>query len=130
LTLNPAAGYFFIDKFAGGLKFAYAVSNPKGYKATTQYLAGPFLRYYFLPANQKVNIFFDGTYGFGSAHNEYGSFNSNMYVFAAGPAIFLNPHTALEFAVNYSSTGGELYGNGSRYNVVGFNIGFQIYLGK
>lgn len=128
---NPNAGYFFINNFAGGLRLGYTSEKVKGGgDAYTYFGAAPFLRYYFLPAAQKVNVFADGSYGFakqGSSDKKSG----NMYSIMAGPAVFLSPNTALEFALYYKSYGGDAFENaaGDRDNHFGVNIGFQIHLG-
>lgn len=128
-SIAPAAGYFFIDQFAGGLRASYGVNNPSGDDATTMYTVAPFVRYYFLASGEKVNIFVDGQYGFGSAKSGGASASINQYAFSAGPAVFLTPNTALEFAIGYSSTGGKYYGD-DRMSTIGLNIGFQIHLGN
>lgn len=125
ISFNPNAGYFFMDKFAGGLRVNLA-SATGGFSSFT---AQPFLRYYFLPAVQKVNVFADAGFGFGSTKPGDGasSVSSNAFTIMAGPAIFLNQHTALEIAPYYTSIGGD--GGGSRTSQFGLNIGFQIHLG-
>jgi hypothetical protein len=94
----------------------------------TQYVISPFVRYYFLAPAQKVNVFADASYGFGSLNDGYNSSQSiNQYSFAAGPVVFLSSNTALEFVLAYSSFGGE--NSISRSSSLGFNIGFQVHLG-
>jgi hypothetical protein len=125
--VSPNAGYFFIHNLAGGLRVNFQTTNQKEVKAYTQYVVSPFVRYYFLPAEQKVNVFADASYGFGSGNNGYNSQSINQYSFSAGPAIFLSPNTALEFVLSYASVGG---GNAAeRSSGLAFTIGFQIHLG-
>jgi hypothetical protein len=132
-SINPNVGYFFIDNLAGGLRLSFNSSKTKGAdEAFTSFAGAPFLRYYFLPAAQKVNIFAEASYGFGSTDvslttDDKESFN--FWSLQAGPAIFLNEHAALEFGVFYNSTGGDLYGGELRNNTFGINVGFQIHLG-
>jgi hypothetical protein len=132
-SINPNVGYFFIDNLAGGLRLSFSSSKTKADdEAFTTFAAAPFVRYYFLPAAQKVNIFAEASYGFGSTdvsltNDDKESFN--FWSLRAGPAIFLNEHAALEFGVFYNSTGGDLYGGELRDNTIGLNIGFQIHLG-
>ena len=129
ITISPNAGYFFIDHFAGGLRVNFQSTKPKGVSATSLYSIAPFVRYYFLPTGQKVNVFADGEYGFGSYKPGGGSSASlNEFAISAGPAIFLSPNTALEFALGYSSYGGKAYGD-DRQNTFGLKIGFQVHLG-
>ncbi|MBO9563335.1 MAG: porin family protein [Niastella sp.] len=127
-TFSPKGGYFFADKFAGGLRVDFESTKPKGADAATDLLIAPFVRYYFLPAADKVNIFADGSYGFGSSKRLGNSESLNAFAFSAGPAIFLSPNTALEFALQYRSLGGDAIGD-DRANNFGVNIGFQIHLG-
>jgi hypothetical protein len=128
--LSPNAGYFFIDNFAAGLRLDLNSTKFKDEDdASTSFVLAPFARYYFLPAAEKVNVFADASYGFGSMKN--GSSESfNQFAIMAGPAIFLTPNTALEFALKYSSAGGDAYGGDDRRNNFGLNVGFQVHLGK
>lgn len=132
VDISPNAGYFFINNFAGGLRFTFSSVKPEGEDATTGLLAAPFVRYYFLPSSQKVNVFLDASYGFGSIKSPNGTGGTttddvNQYAFMGGAAIFLTPSTALELALHYSSSGGDAIGD-NRLNEFGFNIGFQIHL--
>jgi hypothetical protein len=130
INVSPNAGYFFIDKLAGGLRLGFESTKVKSADdANSTFSLAPFVRYYFLDAGEKVNIFLDGSYGFGSeGGDEKESFNE--FAFMAGPAVFLSPNTALEFALYYKSAGGDLYGGDDRFNRFGLNIGFQVHLGN
>lgn len=128
----PNAGYFFIDNFAGGIRFnIQSVKEKFGTmeeKASSTSIA-PFVRYYFLPASQKVNVFADASYGFGSMKFDEGeSVNINGYSIMAGPAIFLSPNTALEVTLGYGST--KMEEDDERTNTFKFGVGFQIHLGR
>ncbi len=131
LTVSPNVGYFFINNLAGGLRLSFTSVKEKGRDAEQELSAAPFVRYYFLPSSQKVNVFLDGSYGFGSAKfNTIGGTETesfNQFGITGGAAIFLTPATALELGVGYTSAGGEYYGD-NRHNNIGLNIGFQIHL--
>lgn len=129
IAFNPNIGYFFINNLAGGLRVSLESTKFKGDdEGESVFSASPFLRYYFLPPAQRVNIFADASFGIGSAGgDEKESFN--QFAISAGPAIFLTPNTALEFAVGYRSLGGDAFGDDTRYNSIGLNVGFQIHLG-
>lgn len=128
--LNPNAGYFFINNLAGGLRLSLESTKYKvNDDATSSFLFAPFVRYYFLPAAQRVNVFADGSFGIGSMNDGDGE-SFNQYSIMAGPAIFLTPNTALEFALQYRSSGGDAYGGDDRQNNFGLNIGFQVHLGN
>lgn len=129
-NISPNAGYFFINNFAGGLRASFSSVKPKNVDATTDLLIAPFVRYYFLPAAEKVNVFADAAYGFGSQKSGGESDGQNEFAITAGPAVFLSPNTALELGLYYKSAGGDAYGKDDRYNRFGFNIGFQVHLGN
>jgi hypothetical protein len=129
VSISPNAGYFFIDNFAGGARVSFQSHKVKSDEnASTSFLFAPFVRYYFLPAAQKVNVFADASYGFGSLKSG-DSESFNQFSIAAGPAVFLSPNTALEFTLQYSSSGGDAIGD-DRINDFGLNVGFQVHLGK
>jgi hypothetical protein len=125
--ISPDAGYFFANQFAGGLSLAYTSAKESGSDAVSAVAVAPFVRYYFLPAEQKVNVFAQGSYAFGSAKAGGESASVNGYSFVAGPSIFLTPATALEIGVGYTSLGGKAY-EGTRNNTFGVKVGFQIHL--
>jgi hypothetical protein len=126
INFSPNAGYFFIDKLAGGLRMEFARAKAEGEDAVSALLVAPFARYYFLPAkDSKLNIFADASYGFGSEAKS----SINQFAIQAGPAVFLGPNTALEFTLFYKSKGGEDFDE-ERLNSFGLNIGFQIHLGN
>jgi hypothetical protein len=137
ISVAPDAGYFVINQLAVGLRpeLTYSKTKIKGIggnseTSSTDFTVAPFVRYYFMPSGEKVNIFGDASYGFGSS-KEKGeeSVSSNYYQIAAGPAIFLTPNTALELAVYYRSYGGDAFPD-DRFNNFGLNVGFQIHLGN
>ncbi|MBL7750075.1 MAG: hypothetical protein JNN29_01760 [Chitinophagaceae bacterium] len=140
-AVEPKSGIFVMDKLAVGLtvslqhqkqdQYVYSI-NPL-YETITntenkisQFAVGPFLRYYLLPAKQKINLFSEigWTYGkektriesaqalspaFGSggmpsystsvAKSEY---NVNTFSVLAGPVLFINPKVSFELSVGYS----------------------------
>lgn len=126
--LNPDAGYFFAKQLAGGLRVSVTSSKDEGDEDSySSFMVAPFVRYYFMPAAQKVSVFADASYGFGSqGQGEKSSISG--FKFMAGPALFLSPHTALEFTVGYQSLKYENIDD--RNNTIGVNVGFQIHLGK
>jgi hypothetical protein len=132
-SLAPNAGYFFINSFAGGLRAEVSsVKESVGSNdaTTSGFALAPFVRYYFLPATQKVNLFADASFGFGQNKYESGVVDSKSNFtqlgIKAGPAIFLTPATALEITVGYNST--KIKDVEDRENAFGVNVGFQIHL--
>jgi hypothetical protein len=127
-ALMPNVGYFFATNFAGGLRVHLDSEKFEDQDANTTFSTSPFIRYYFLPPTSKTNIFADASYGFGTTGmgNKEGF---NQFAVSAGPAIFLTRNTALEFALQYMSVGGDAIGN-DRNSRFGVNVGFQIHLGR
>ena len=78
----------------------------------------------------KVNVFADGSFGFGQAKYEAAGietkYNFTQFAISAGPAIFLTPATALEIGLGYTSS--KVEDAEDRSNSFGVNIGFQIHL--
>jgi hypothetical protein len=132
-NLSPDAGYFFIDNFAGGLR-ASVSSSKETYNSnetkSSSYELAPFVRYYFLPASQKVNLFADASFGFGQNKYTSGGIDNKVNFtdlgIKAGPAIFLTPATALEIALGYNST--KVKDVDDRTNNFGVSVGFQIHI--
>lgn len=123
---SPNAGYFFANNFAGGLRADIKSVKLENEDAVSSTLISPFLRYYFLPVENKVNIMVDGSFGFGSTSALGDSKGQSGYGFAAGPAIFLNKHTALEFTLGYNSIKSK--DDPDRSNTFTVGAGFQIHL--
>ena len=142
VNFSPNVAHFFIDQLAGGIRFNVATSTskygtPRVEDKETFFLVGPFLRYYFLPATAKTNIFLDGGYSFGNTKYTPPSGSDsktkmNGYSFTGGVACFLTPSVALEFGLGYSSLKDKSSGSTTTYsdtrNTFGLNIGFQIHL--
>jgi len=93
LELLPGAGYFFMNKFCGGLRTGVSYSGQESnfsaltgtFHSTsfskskmTSYMISPFLRYYFLPASSKVNFLGDISYSYN--HNKQNiNYNQSQY---------------------------------------------------
>lgn len=123
---TPNVGYFFMDRLAGGIRANFSKLTEEG-SDYSDISGGPFVRYYFLPAAKRTNIFLDGSFLFGREKFEnFPSENKTEFGFAAGPAFFLNPHVAMEAMVTWRSLKYE--DDGGRYNTFGIAVGFQIHL--
>ena len=140
ISLSPAAGYFIIDKMAAGLRLdgnytAVHYINGGRYRITDIAVA-PFVRYYFLEKDRQLNLFADAGLGwlFGKYKDpdypQYASaYHATVFSFRAGPAIFINQHTALEITAGYNySTRGPI--DTAITNTIQIGIGLQIHLGK
>lgn len=137
LMISPDVGYFFINKMAGGLRVDLAswTNKEEGYSdyKETEFSVAPFIRYYFLPAQQKVNIFAEAGYQFGTHTFDYGgesgkqTENVHTVAFQAGPALFFTPHTALEITVGYNNEKWE--SDDDATHSIQLAVGFQIHFG-
>jgi hypothetical protein len=138
-SLSPTGAYFVLDQLALGLRPGYygaVYKVPSGIKSKETFVSiTPFVRYYFLAYEHKVNLFADA--GFGYSWGKYKSYSapdftyhSKIISFKAGPAIFLNERTAVEVTLGYDhSIRGSL---GDTLGVKSFQVGvgLQIHLGK
>jgi hypothetical protein len=141
LNLNGALGYFAIDKLALGLKssFRYLNSSEGGPFATTRFLFGPNLRYYFLDADKPFNIVTDIDYQTGIFNNprKGPDYKGKTYSYSAmtGMEAFFNSTVGLELLIGYQRTF-EGFINNPEINVdysdtrsgIFLNIGFKIHL--
>lgn len=142
INLLPNAGYFFVDKFAVGLRLGYYRGETKVksniglptnnfYKYST-YSIGPYIRYYFLTSEKPYNILIEGNYQYGRSKNETNlasnpSSSTNKFSFSAGPVLYFNSSIGLEFLLNYSAIASS--SNDKSYKL-GIGIGLQIHLEK
>jgi len=141
LQINPGAGYFIIDKLGAGLRLTTDFTTEKttvsqqgstsDQAKLTQYGVSPFVRYYFLPKTNKVNLLADVSYSYlFSKSNANGGTgqkdHSHAYTFTAGPAFVLNTHVSFELTASYEIFGGD----SEPQHVFMANAGFQIHLGK
>lgn len=149
IQLSPDIGYFFINKFAGGLKLSFAISRNKnisdgaGYNLdkNDSYGFGPFLRYYFLNPDKQFNLLIDGSYQYqverGGGVSSTGStpvpvpitqYTKNTFLIAGGPVIYFNSIVGLEFLVGYMTS--NYVQNKSSIKSFQVGLGFQIHLEK
>ena len=139
VLITPNAGYFFKDKFAGGLKTSfrsyttiYEVDdlNNVDYHLT----AGPFVRYYFLENGSRFNFLVQGNYEWGTFTHKDGYYPNlthtdptSLWGLLGGPVLFLNTSVAVELLTGYSSY--ELGDNPER-KTFQILIGLQFHLEK
>jgi len=124
---SPNVGYFFADRFAGGIKGNLSALKMEDEDVMSSSLFGPYVRYYLLKNDSDFNLHFDGSYMFGATKAAGETFNQNGYELAVTPMVFLNKHTALELRVSYGSIKTE--DETERANTFGMGVGFQIHLG-
>jgi hypothetical protein len=124
-TAVPNIGYFFVDKLAGGLDFYVNWGETKFSYNFTTYGFSPFLRYYFLPAENKVNIFANTSFGWQIANLGHGF---TQWTLSAGPSVFISSNFAVELALQYAAYSGGLDTDYHPRNFA-INIGFQFHFG-
>lgn len=129
-------GYFFMDKFASGIRPNLFFSKTKynSSSGSTRSEIGPFLRYYFLSKEQRVNLFLDASYTYGWSNVKNNSIttnkvSSNSFSITGGPTIFLNSSVAIELSIGYSSTKFN-DGINSKKEIITSGLGLQFYLEK
>ncbi len=131
LDFSPNAGYFIKDALALGARVNIGSSTMEEgiiEVESSSFALSPFARYYFLGAGQKINVFADASYSFGTSKVENGSSSFSGFTIAAGPAFFLTNNVAMEFTLGYNSM--KMEDVDDRSNSIGFGAGFQIHLGK
>lgn len=127
------AGYFIKDKFAVGLKpniyFDHAQNTASDTRSSSISI-GPFLRYYALPKEVRTNLFFEGSYAYGTnGLTNQNTSHLKSYSFLTGPVFFLNNSVGLELSVGYTYTKSNDPGN-NKTNIFQVGFGFQFYLEK
>ncbi|WP_019039447.1 outer membrane beta-barrel protein [Psychroflexus tropicus] len=130
LSLSPNIGYFFLDKLALGPRPNYFLNrgnSDSGTSKSERIILAPFVRYYFLEAEKKINVFAEGAYNldidvFGDGDNP------EDFEIKAGLAIFLNSSVALETSLSYINSNSKNQFVGNHTFLLGF--GLQIHLEK
>ena len=129
LSLSPNIGYFFLNKMALGLRPNYFLngSSGSGTSKSERIILAPFVRYYFLEAEKKINVFVEGAYNididvFGDGDNP------EDFEIKAGLALFLNSSVAFETSLSYINSNSKNQFVGSHTFLLGF--GLQIHLEK
>jgi hypothetical protein len=138
IQLSPNIAYFFVNKFAAGLKTSYEYYQERLLSASdissrsTTYNFGPFVRYYFLSLNKKINLLIDGSYQHGVERvdglrgSPLEKFTKNTLAIAAGPVVYFNSSVGLELLVGLSN---ESYNKfAGENNTVQMGLGLQVHL--
>jgi hypothetical protein len=162
--IMPGVGYFFADKFCGGFRINISGLKTKEHAESIlpaySYISSientisgfgfsPFIRYYFLPASRKVNLFVDGSYIFNSETRKTknyqktiisggppsesessgkNTYDGSYYSIAAGPSIFIGRNVSFELTIGV--TAGQTKEHEQTTTKIMFGTGFQVYLGK
>ncbi len=125
---KPQAGYFILDKLAAGIQFDLIRSSSKSNtkSVATTFGIGPFVRYYFLPSEKRVNIVTDARAAFYVTSNSQTVSNSKFtsYSCSAGPVVFLNSSVAIELLMGYT---GYTEPNSTQHGIR-TSLGIQVHL--
>lgn len=101
IELAPNLGYFIADKFSLGLKPGFGYMNLKTnayHDQATSWAVGPFVRYYFLPVENRTNLFAETAYQYSSSSK---GAPEDLLLFSGGPVIYFNSSVGLELTGNY-----------------------------
>ncbi|MBX3256342.1 MAG: hypothetical protein KF862_19555 [Chitinophagaceae bacterium] len=147
LQLQPNVGFFFIDKLAAGIKLNISFLRNKvesenyNLQKSNFYGFGPFIRYYILNSENRINFLIEGSYqyqversGGVSANNnnpisiQMTQYTRNMLGFAGGPVMYFNRSVGLELLAGYSFT--DYVQNKSNIKKFYVGIGLQVHLEK
>lgn len=155
INLIGQVGFFPINKLAVGFNAQYGVNRQKGiliplglgpgwdndFTLTNKlWMAGPFVRYYLLPASNKLNFYTQAAYQVGVSQEDFelslvwgdgenGGFNDiRAFQASVAPVLMLNKNVSLELILAYSRIK-QLndFGNSDRFTG---GVGLQIHLGK
>lgn len=136
--IAPDIGYFFIDKLGVGVKSnitkegSRSTSTP-GYSTYVDFNLGPFVRYYFLPEENIINVVAEGSYlygfiGGGATGRKGQSTSKNTFSLLAGPVAYFNSSASVEFLIGYLSA--KYVNIKGRNNTLYFSLGLQVYIKK
>lgn len=147
IQLQPNIGYFFADRVAGGVKLNLAFFRTKVFSESynlqknNSYGIGPFVRYYILRSEDRLNFLIEGSYqyqlersGGVSADNStpvpiaITQYSKNTFAIAGGPVIFVNTSVGLELLAGYSFT--NYVQNKTSAKSFYMGLGLQVHLEK
>jgi hypothetical protein len=150
IQISPNIGYFFFDKFAGGLNMNFLISRNKNIDDKTPYSLskytaygfGPFIRYYFLKTDKPFNLLIDGRYQCNIERNSgaysnninpvpitvTNQYTKNIFSLSGGPVIYFNTSVGLEFLFGYTVS--RYAQNSGGNNGFQAGIGLQVHLEK
>lgn len=132
IELTPNIGYFLIDKLALGAKSALTYNKLNyngGLSKSTQVTIGPFVRYYALNPDNRINIFTQASYEYVHYSGNSGAKSQGgIFTISSGPVVFLNSSVGLECTFNYQLLNQKEANTTAKTFYV--NLGFQIHLEK
>jgi hypothetical protein len=132
MSIRPNLGYFLVDKFVVGSGIGFSFSKQEGYNKSSSFSVSPFVRFYFLKPENKVNLLAEANYNFSQNFNDgVHDGNYNGYGFKVGPVIYFNNSVGLEITLDYNSTTtNPVSSSSSSGSYLQLGLGFQIHLEK
>ena len=117
---------FFIDKLSIGLagQFNYIFPERDSRTISSNNLS-PFIRYYFLEKEKKINIFSEARYEI--IRMSHSDIKADTFLIKAGTVFFVNSSVGIEVALNYST---QKTNQNFESRGIFLNVGFQIHLEK
>lgn len=134
LKINPNVGYFILNRTAVGVKTrigrsGYKQEDTNDWSIYWDFNAGPFLRYYLMDNERRINVFAEGYYQHGFTQDNIRKLTTqNTYGIMAGPVLYFNSSVAIEFAIGFSTLKNS--GFSGKNNSIFTGIGIQAYLEK
>jgi hypothetical protein len=154
INMIGQVAYFPLNKLAVGINAQHGVITEKvnllsnGFGGSDQsytltnklWMAGPFVRYYCLPASNKFNFYVQGSYQFGVSDEDLNSLfiwtdgeggginDIRAFQASVAPVLMLNQHISLEFILAYARIK-QLNDIGNTNKFSG-GVGLQVHLGK
>ncbi len=125
IELRPNVGLFIKDKLVIGITPLFAYSKSENGSSVTSYGIGPYIRYYLLQPENRVNVLTHVGYAYSGSNNS--NDKSTAFDFKVGPALYFNSSVALEMTLNYSL---NKLNSSTDYNIFSLGLGFQIHLEK
>ena len=141
IDVKASLGYFPINKLVVGLRPSFFYNRGHIYEngnlvgeigSTTQFLIGPFVRYYFLEQEKQFNLLVDINYLMGknsypTPTMERGAINE--FSISTGAEIFFNSSCGVEFLVGYKKKYEDIKGiTGYTDKKDGFQVGIGFHL--
>jgi hypothetical protein len=128
-SLNGVLGYFVMNNLAIGLKPSYIYTSAKTTNTPSVGKVlniGPFVRYYFLPTTNRLNLFTEASYQYSSTLPA--DLKGNNFTIAVGPVVYLNSVVGVEFSLGYSYSKYQGYDGANK--IIQAGNGLQIHLEK
>jgi len=148
-NITPSIGYFLANNFTLGIGMDYtynSIERPNEEKASdSDLLFGPFARYY-VPLDNNMAFFIEGTMGFGSSDEESNigdvsqDISNNVFAVGIGPGFTIFSENGIgieaQLKYNYAESDADFEFEGDDVNVntitnqIDFSVGVYFYFGR